>query len=302
MPALDTPKSIGEFVGEVSDVSSTAFRLYSDVMLNPGDGILFRGRYEVTGTRIERTEGKFNIPASMEGIGKGSKIYRNLNHLFIQKLQKSSDRRQIGLKVTIRAESRGLHAVLRDEQGIESIFQSIGDFPVAEQKMKTTESLRRSVQRSGDSIYKITDVCIEGEEMPFMLVSAMNDFRRRMLENHTAVRVSDLLKNRIAGIIKQKEYPESELGPGANVINRESASFYRNRGVTRIDEAMETADAQSGQCLMRMKYCLKFELEMCERLQKNAKATTQTWLLADHVRRYRLRFHCQTCEMTVETE
>ena len=85
--SMDTPKSIGEYVGTVARVEESSFVLESAHDLHNADGICFFDRQRnLDGTVVNRVEGRRVYPQKMHGIHVGQEIYRNFDYAFSRKL------------------------------------------------------------------------------------------------------------------------------------------------------------------------------------------------------------------------
>ena len=109
----------------------------------------------------------------------------------------------------------------------------------------------------------------------------------------------------------------------ANIANSLDRALYASRGATDMEDAYELTH-RPGVELMRSRYCVRHELGLCPKLSSGAPSFSgfqanllsgvqspsspaptgnlapSTLFLVNNGRRLRLRFHCATCEMTVE--
>ena len=82
-----------------------------------------------------------------------------------------------------------------------------------------------------------------------------------------------------------------------NLANSLSRALYASRGATSVEDAYELTH-RPGVELMRSRYCVRWELGLCPKKSPGTKP--EPLFLVNNGRRLRLRFHCPTCEMTVE--
>ena len=78
----------------------------------------------------------------------------------------------------------------------------------------------------------------------------------------------------------------------ANVSNKVARAVLERLGAGTIEEAFELSH-QKGAELMRSKYCIRHELGLC------GKGNKEPLFLVNNGKRYRLDFDCAACEMTV---
>ena len=83
------------------------------------------------------------------------------------------------------------------------------------------------------------------------------------------------------------------------MTNALSERVYRATGAETLDKAFELTHS-SGAELMRTRYCIKYELGMCPKMQ-GAKMTTGSnkLFLLNNGQRFALHFDCAKCEMTL---
>jgi putative protease len=93
----------------------------------------------------------------------------------------------------------------------------------------------------------------------------------------------------------------------ANVANHIAKEIYRSHGAGTIEDAYELSH-RSGAELMRSKYCVRYELGLCQlhpdptrasRHGISAQPPKGPLYLLNNGRRLRLDFDCSACEMSV---
>jgi len=94
-------------------------------------------------------------------------------------------------------------------------------------------------------------------------------------------------------------WPEKEVSYLDNIANHKAAAFYRRHGVTRIDQKTLRAADVAGCALMTSKYCIRGQLEICPKMNKNANGLAGPLTMSDNTGEYALGFDCAKCEMTV---
>ena len=97
-------------------------------------------------------------------------------------------------------------------------------------------------------------------------------------------------------------YPEKELDFRANVFNKRARSFYERHGASVIEPALETFSAATGKTVMTARYCLRYQLDLCPRMQHPVSSLKEPLRMRDAHHTYRLEFDCDKCRMFVIME
>ena len=84
-----------------------------------------------------------------------------------------------------------------------------------------------------------------------------------------------------------------------NVSNALSESVYKGTGAETLEKAFELTHC-AGAELLRTRYCIKYELGMCPKMQgaKTAVGAKRLFLL-NNGQKFALHFDCAKCEMTL---
>ncbi len=296
--SIDTPKSIGEFIGIVKRTDRTFFIIDSKIDLHNGDGICFFDRLQnLSGSTVSLVEGQKIYPNKINEIYAGQKIYRNYDHLFADKLLSIPAQRKISLSITIQETQNALVISGTDEDGNNASVE-IKDKKPALKKDTAKEAFRNQLTRLGNTIFECSDLKIETQEMYFVPVSQLNDARRQLVEQLLQVRQANrprqtgsVLKNNIA-------YPQKHLTFTGNVLNKKAGDFYRRHGVETIEPDAESRQDLTGRVVMRTKHCLRRELDLCQR--SDGKTIAEPMILQDEDgRKYEVKFLCGKCGMEI---
>ena len=109
----DSPKSIGEPVGNVADVKGNHFTLAGQKTIHNGDGLCFGS----TGFRVNRVEGNQIFPAEMPRLTPGTTLFRNYDHEFEKTLSGKSAERKMRIEWLLEENSFGFSLTITDEAG-----------------------------------------------------------------------------------------------------------------------------------------------------------------------------------------
>ncbi len=292
--SFDTPKAVGEFVGRVVKCDATGFTLDRDHSLAPGDGICFADR----GTNVNRVEGRRVEPNRMEGIVRGVELFRNYDRKFNLQLERSRMRRTIPAEARVELSESLLRLTYRDCEGVEAVVERCGEFAAAENEERMLSTLESQLKRSGDTIFAVERVEVKGK-VRFVPVSLLSEMRREGLERLLEARINRPMPHDIRPENPAPRYPKRTLSAEENVTNRLSEAFYRDHGVEQIERGLDLEPSTRGHRVMHCSYCLRREIGQC--LRKHPALRGDLFLEHGNFR-YRLRFDCERCEMSLIDE
>lgn len=293
--SFDTPKAVGERIGRVAKVSGGSFLLDAEADLAPGDGICFISPCGVLGSNVNAVEGRRITPNRMEGIVPGAEVYRNYDRRFNLALERSRMRRVIPARAVVTASAGGLSITCVDCEGVESSASRALPLDRAKNPVANAASLRTQAMKSGDTIFAVREVEVQGAEW-FVPASLAAEVRREALDELLRRRMERPLSHRILPEDPAARYPSERLGGEENVTNRLAAAFYRDHGVREIEPPLERAASLEGCTVMRSAYCIRREIGECLR----EGSTLRGDLYLEHgAERFRLDFDCAACEMAL---
>lgn len=290
--SFDTPKAIGEYIGEVKSILRQGFTLDKQHNLSAGDGICIITREGLKGTNINAVNGSAIEPNRMDGIVVGAKIYRNYDHRFNLSLDNSRSRRTVEAEAKLELLEQGCKLTITDEQGITTTVSRDMAFAPANNAEKMAATARRQIEKSGDTIFSITEVKVSGAEY-FAPASLLSEMRREALEKLLAARKAAPRHHKILADSGEARYPYSVVTKYENVTNQRARDFYLQHGATEIEPALECQPTQ-GERVMISSYCIRREIGEC--LKQNPKLRSDLYIEHGSAR-YRLEFDCHRCLM-----
>ncbi|MDE6395905.1 MAG: U32 family peptidase, partial [Muribaculaceae bacterium] len=262
MGAHDTPKSIGEPVGTIVKAERKFLSVHSSVRLSNGDGLgYFNDDKRFVGFRANRVEGDKVFPAgSIEGPlpSKGTALYRNFDKAFSDTLSNDKTRRVIDIDMILESYSGGVTLTLRDSRGVSVTAVLEGAFDKA--RSPQSGPRQRVLERLGDTIYTLKNLDDRAGDI-FIPASALTDLRRHAIDmlDHAAAATRPISLR-----MKKDAAPTSVNIRPANVANSLAEKFYRTRGLTECERAIETvpvSDYDKDEVrVMTTRYCLRREL------------------------------------------
>ena len=173
MANWDTPKSTGEYIGEVLEIKGNTLRvrLHQGVVLHNGDGLTIGSEgFSVNG--VERNIVKINKP--LEGRYNGITLYRNNDVEFAKNLHSE---RRIPVDIVFR----------ETQDGFELSYQMVNGKCVngkwvyvkepAKNADKALDTIRTQLAKLGDTPYIARNVRVETQPY-FIPISVLNEWRR----------------------------------------------------------------------------------------------------------------------------
>ena len=292
--SFDTPKAIGEYLGQVERITRDGFALDKRSDLAAGDGICILTSEGMKGTNINAIEGTTIIPNRIEGITKGAKVYRNYDHRFTLSLDRSRTRRAVDVKAWLTLSAEGCTLKVKDEQGIEAEVTRKESLQPANDPQKMCDTARRQIEKSGGTIFSVTEVEVKGGEF-FAPASLLSDMRREALESLLKARIAAPRHHKILTDDGSACYPWQIITKYENVTNSLAEKFYRRHGVEQIEPALELQPT-TRERVMISSYCIRREIGEC--LKEGSKLRGNLYI--EHgAAHYRLNFDCKQCLMTL---
>lgn len=294
MASLDTPKSLGEKIGAVAKVTGDYFTLTSTHDLKNSDGICFFDASGVLrGSVINKVEAKKIYPDKMYYLTEKTVIYRNFDKAFVKTLERSPCDRRIDVSFTLEETTEGFKLWARDEDGHTGTFSLAAKKTRAEKKALAESAVKNQLSSLRETIFACRDIAVSFKEAYFIPLSVLNQLRRGAI----AHLLSEREKNRPRGtghVLKNHvPYPQKEINFLGNCLNPKTEAFYERHGAKVIELAAENGLNMSQRRVMITKYCVKKELGLCGKDQKNL------CLIDENDRKLLLKFDCKECHMEV---
>lgn len=291
----DSPKSRGEYVGQVAAVGPHWLTVSGETAFSNGDGLCFTDREgHLVGFRVNRAEGSRLYPATMPAIRQGTALYRNQDQAFEHALARPTATRKLALDLTLTETPEGYRLSLSDELGRQA--EALISQPHEAARTPQEEGIRRQLGKLGDTPYAARHISLRLEGNRFIPSSLLAQARREAVEKllDCASRVERKPRADRAGA-----YPQTQLSYLGNVANREAAAFYRRHGVSRIEPALEQQMPEQP-VLMFCRHCLRYSLGYCPTHHHRRAPWREPLMLqlADG-RNFPLEFDCKNCQMKV---
>ena len=268
-----TPKSMGEYIGEVKWCNPLRMEIDTDKPLHNGDGLCFLNQdNELVGLRADVVnigkDGVLTVSTNRpHGAFRGAKIYRNLDLEWQKQVEASTGNRKIDIELTLSETETGyeMMAVCRDMAcRVSTSVQS--DKITANNPEKATENIRKKALQWGDTVFNPVDLELGFSEPRLIPASVLGEMKRNLVMVLTA------------------ELVESHRN------NRRCRDVSRNVSTATIDpDAIPVA-------LMTCHHCIRYANGMCSK-ETGQRATPL--YLRNGANTFRLDFDCKNCLMTV---
>lgn len=179
MANWNTPKSTGEYIGEVIEVRGNTLRvkLKDGVTLHNGDGLTIGSE----GCSVNGVEGniiKINKNLSPALTPREGALYRNLDVEFVRSLHAE---RRIPVEVIFKETENGFE-ILYKAISSGKVWRGTFEFPheAAKNETKAIENIRVQLSKLGDTPYIAQSVQIESKPY-FIPISVLNQWRRETI-------------------------------------------------------------------------------------------------------------------------
>ena len=318
----DTPKSKGEYVGTVKWCNSVQMEVQTSnespdglPALHNGDGLCFlNSDGEWVGIRADvvrpgRNAADLNTATVVcnrpHGATRGTRIYRNYDIEWQKKVEASKGNRKIDIALTLTETDTGYE--LQSQLPTVNCQLSTAHCPLPTAKIsannpeKAMENIRKKVMQWGDTVFNPVSLELHLTQPYLIPASVLGELKRGLLVRLTESLVARHRDSRATRKPKQETsqvlYPESELTYRGNVSNHLAEEFYRQHGVTVVEEALEKSFSKApGLVLMTTHHCIRYANGMC--FKEHPSYTGPLYLRHDN-QVFRLEFDCNQCVMKV---
>ncbi|MBA4417086.1 MAG: hypothetical protein C0392_04130 [Syntrophus sp. (in: bacteria)] len=301
--SIDTQKAIGQYVGTVTSVGKTYFRMDRHDLQN-GDGICFFTKQKnLAGFRIDRVDKDKIYPNNMTGLNVGIPLYRNHDMAFTRILKKTSAHRRIAVEMVFIQEDAIIRLTVRDEDGneVETIREVLCEPP--RDPSRALKQIETHLLSIGNSPYQVIVLTIHPQQPGFLPVSTLNGIRRDVLETLTRIRLEKYPRQFVRLTPNNAPFPEIRLDFRANVLNDHARRFYERHGAEIIEPAFETLSSIAGKTVMTTRYCIRHQLDLCPtKHNRSTRPLKEPLKIRDRHHTYCLEFDCQQCRMFVILE
>ncbi|MFA5087313.1 MAG: U32 family peptidase [Candidatus Paceibacterota bacterium] len=301
--AINSPKSIGKFMGKVEKVFKDYFILDTQEKISNGDGLCFINKQgDLTGSNVNKVAGNEIFLNNMDGLYVGAEIFRNFDIQFGKQLKTGKPKRLIPVIMSIFETKKGFGVIAKDEEGNEALFEIEAIKEVAENAEKAKEVIISQLSKSGETIFSAAKVEINFDKMFFIKMSVLNEMRRKVLEILLEKRKQNYQKETFKLPDSKELFPEKKLAYEYNVANKLAEQFYKEHGVEEIEPAFELLKERKGKKVMTTKHCLRHYFGYCAKENKGGEIKELLYLVNERGQKFLLKFDCTKCQMSIHVE
>ena len=299
----ESPKSRGQYIGKITEVTPKGYFIENAEDLNNGDGLYFiNAENESDGIQVNVVLNSFVIPNNYKEIPLGTEIYRNSDAAF-NKLVEREDAtiRKIGVHLTLKESNNGFELSVIDEDGHATSMTLESEKTPSTKGEIILDELKKNLSKTGNTPFIVDSINIDFSQHWFLPTSKVNEVRRAVLEKLIEIRVKEYVREEFQLTKTDHPYPVKELDFTYNVSNKMARAFYHRHGVTEIEKAFEIQWGPGKSRVMVTKYCVKYELGKCARFQRDTmgEKVTEPLSLKHGENEYKLKFNCKPCEMEI---
>lgn len=298
---FSTPKSMGEYVGEVRRVGKRSFVLQGDVCINNGDGLVFiNAEQKLEGFRANRVEGSEVFPLKMPHITPYTSLYRNEDRVWETNLARPTAKRYVPIDILLAENADGYDVSARLAGEDQDICCCRFVIEVQAAAKPQRDNIVRNLSKLGDSSFAAHEVVVSTCGERFIPASQLSEMRRTLVEAATEAL---LRKHDVARDKRRRPMAKPEVAPtltyAANVANHIALRWVKDHGAKSIAPAFELRQPQEGE-LMTCRHCLRYALGQCPKDTGHRPAWREPLALRlPDGRQFPLRFDCARCEMQV---
>lgn len=285
-----TPKSIGQYIGEVKAISDNYFTIKTNEILNPQDGLFIVANEETGGcliNKVEKIKEGFKVfPNKKLKLKINDKIYRNLDFEFNKMLDNSKIQRKLEINFEIYK-----NKIVVFDLNSNKIELGFDYLEIAKNKEKMKENYKISLSKTSDTPYLVKNIEFRDNEITFIPISKLNELRREILEKLSS-KILSRYKVKKQKPVNIAQYPINSGDYRLNIHNSKAKEFIEACGCKIVENSFESIKNHSNKELMRTKHCLK-------RALLNCKNNDKLYLVDEKGVKYPLIFDCKNCEMAI---
>lgn len=292
-----TPKSMGEYIGEVTWCNPLRMEIATDKTLHNGDGLCFLNEdNELVGLRADVV----NAPNGREvpwrvstnrphGAHRGAKIYRNYDIEWQKQVEASNGNRKIDIDLVLGETGTGYEMVAICRDAINRISTSIQSEKIAATNPeKATDNIRKKALQWGDTPFDPINLELHFAEPRLIPASVIGEMKRQLVEKLTDALIDDHQAHRSMRKVEEKSpIDNSQLLTANSQLSTEQLST----------EQLLTDPDEIPDHLMACHHCIRYANGLCSK-ETGQKAEPLFIRNGSHI--FRLEFDCKNCLMYIQ--
>ena len=280
-----TPKSMGEYIGEVSWCNPLRMEIDTDKTLHNGDGLCFLNQdNELVGLRADVVNGKTVSCNRPHGAFRGAKIYRNLDLEWQKQVDASTGNRKIDIDLVLFETETGYELSASLCTDTPRVSASVTcDKITANNPDKATENIRKKALQWGDTVFNPVNLELQFTEPRLIPASVLGEMKRQLVEKLTEALIVDHQTHRSL----RQSSPSETVTPQPPTFNPQLSTLNSQDPDAIPDH------------LMTCHHCIRYANGMCSK--ETGQKATPLWL-RNGAHTFRLEFDCRNCLMYVLPE
>jgi putative protease len=280
-----TPKSMGEYIGEVSWCNPLRMEIDTDKTLHNGDGLCFLNQdNELVGLRADVVNGKTVSCNRPHGAFRGAKIYRNLDLEWQKQVDASTGNRKIDIDLVLSETGTGYELSASLCTDTPRVSASVTcDKITANNPDKATENIRKKALQWGDTVFNPVNLELQFTEPRLIPASVLGEMKRQLVEKLTEALIVDHQTHRSL----RQSSPSETVTPQPPTFNPQLSTLNSQDPDAIPDH------------LMTCHHCIRYANGMCSK--ETGQKATPLWL-RNGAHTFRLEFDCRNCLMYVLPE
>ena len=271
-----TPKSMGEYIGEVAWCNPLRIEVETDKVLHNGDGLCFLNQdNELVGFRADvvNTDRDARPCVSTNrphGAHRGAKVYRNYDIEWQKQVDASTGNRKIDIDLTLSETETGYEFICRDAPRASATIQC--EKITANNPEKATENIRKKALQWGDTLFNPINLELKFTEPRLIPASVIGEMKRELVTKLT----EELIEN-----------------------HRNNREHRQDHTSSRMDVCQTSPNPDEiPSRLMTCHHCIRFTNGMCS---KETGQKAEPLFIRNGSNTFRLEFDCRNCLMYVST-
>jgi putative protease len=273
----------GEYIGEVNRVEGNNVWLDTKIELHNGDGLVYLAEDDKQGFFVNKFEDGCVTANKEVELAKGTKIFRNYDAKFIDKLIKSKTTRKIEVIFALKELNGSYKLEVQDINRNSLVTTNILKDKIENVAQDYEERIIDTLRKLGNTLFVCEQVILDLKKQYFIPLSDLKRSRNELLAGLTKLR--------------EEREPTRTVRKAISVNNAPNllvANLNSERLLSKDKNVVELGYSEDAP-LMRTRYCILRELEMCLKTSD----ISQPLYLKDEKNTFELKFDCSKCEMTI---
>ena len=274
-----TPKSMGEYIGEVAWCNPLRIEIATDKALHNGDGLCFLNQdNELIGIRADVVNGKTVLCNRPHGAHRGAKIYRNYDNEWQKQVEASNGNRKIAIDLVLSETETGYEFMASRRDAINRVSTGIQcDKIIATNPDKATENIRKKALQWGDTPFNPVSLELRFAEPRLIPASVIGEMKRQLVEKLTEELIENHKNNR----------PTATMS-----LRAERSEAWQSMVASIVPTDPDTIPDH----LMTCHHCIRYTNGMCSK-ETGQRAIDMFLRYGNNT--FRLEFDCRNCLMYV---